>query len=67
VQLQEDLLPHLKLKAQDAGIVVGNGYGAWKKNTFRIANFPALSQDNFDSLWHFLSANMTPLCSVCNK
>ncbi len=32
----------LKDKANTAGITLGNGYGAWKETTFRIANFPAI-------------------------
>jgi phosphoserine aminotransferase len=34
-------------KALEAGINLGSGYGKWKKDTFRIANFPALSDDEF--------------------
>ena len=34
-------LPLFKEKAKQAGFQLGNGYGAWKDSTFRIANFPA--------------------------
>ncbi len=37
------LIAQLKQQFQTAGITVGNGYGAWKDTTFRIANFPAIS------------------------
>lgn len=32
----------LKTRCQAEGITLGNGYGAWKDTTFRIANFPAI-------------------------
>jgi phosphoserine aminotransferase len=67
IQARADFLKILKEKAQHEGIVLGNGYGLWKNNTFRIANFPALSQDNFDKLWHFLENSIQPICSVCCK
>lgn len=34
-----------KKEAKEVGILLGNGYGEWKENTFRIANFPALQDD----------------------
>lgn len=40
----------LKNRAQQAGIVLGNGYGAWKNDTFRIANFPAITNADFELL-----------------
>ncbi len=32
------------------GMVIGNGYGEWKHNTIRIANFPELKLENFKAL-----------------
>ncbi|WP_299251728.1 aminotransferase class V-fold PLP-dependent enzyme [uncultured Cytophaga sp.] len=36
------------LKLQD--IIIGNGYGIWKTNTIRIANFPAHTDADFEVL-----------------
>ena len=36
-------------------IVLGSGYGPWKENTFRIANFPAIEDDDWQSLKDFFS------------
>ncbi|MFN3488120.1 MAG: aminotransferase class V-fold PLP-dependent enzyme [Emticicia sp.] len=40
----------LKQKANENNIILGNGYGAWKDTTFRIANFPAIEDWEFDKL-----------------
>ena len=40
----------LKLKAKENNITLGNGYGEWKDTTFRIANFPAIEDWEFDKL-----------------
>jgi len=40
----------LKAFASDRGIVLGNGYGERKETTFRIANFPAITDAEFDTL-----------------
>lgn len=32
------------------GITLGKGYGEWKKTTFRIANFPAIEDEEFENL-----------------
>ncbi|WP_375444484.1 aminotransferase class V-fold PLP-dependent enzyme [uncultured Fibrella sp.] len=45
----------LKKAAKQAGILLGNGYGDWKNTTFRIANFPAISDGEIDTLKTFLS------------
>lgn len=44
----------IKNGAKAAGIVLGNGYGNWKKDTFRIANFPAITWDEIRQLTNFL-------------
>ncbi len=36
------------LKAQD--IIIGSGYGIWKENTIRLANFPAHTDEDFEQL-----------------
>jgi len=45
----------LKQKAKENNIILGNGYGAWKDTTFRIANFPAIEVWEFDKLKTLLS------------
>lgn len=44
----------IKAAAQRAGITLGNGYGDWRNTTFRIANFPAISEAEIDTLKEFL-------------
>ncbi len=44
----------LKADALAAGFYLGNGYGPWKNNTFRIANFPALQDHEITQLQEFL-------------
>src|SRR6218665_1223097 len=43
-----DAIKQIKQKAKEAGITLGNGYGNWKENTFRIANFPAIEDWEFE-------------------
>jgi phosphoserine aminotransferase len=40
----------LKQKAKKNNIILGNGYGIWKDTTFRIANFQAIEDWEFDKL-----------------
>ena len=40
----------LKQNAKENNIILGNGYGEWKDTTFRIANFPAIEDREFDKL-----------------
>jgi len=47
-------LKKIKEDAKSAGIMVGNGYGAWKENTFRIANFPAIEAEEIEILKQFI-------------
>ncbi|GAB3947847.1 alanine--glyoxylate aminotransferase family protein [Spirosoma harenae] len=44
----------IKAAAQQAGITLGNGYGDWKTTTFRIANFPAITDADIDTLKQFM-------------
>ncbi len=44
----------IKEAAKEAGITLGNGYGQWKNTTFRIANFPAITDDEIEQLKAFL-------------
>ncbi len=45
-----DAITEVKQKAKEAGITLGNGYGNWKETTFRIANFPAIEDWEFEAL-----------------
>ena len=45
----------VKKRAKAAGLLLGNGYGDWKETTFRIANFPAISDEEIEALRTFLS------------
>ena len=44
----------IKKAAKENGILLGNGYGAWKETSFRIANFPAITPDEITRLKDFL-------------
>ena len=44
----------IKVAAQQAGITIGSGYGDWKSRTFRIANFPAINDEEIGTLMQFL-------------
>lgn len=35
---------------KEKGITLGKGYGEWKETTFRIANFPAIGDEEFEVL-----------------
>ena len=54
VELNEPKLSFLKQKAKESNIILGNGYGKWKQNTFRIANFPQHTDEEFKILKEFL-------------
>jgi phosphoserine aminotransferase len=45
-----DKVKKIKNLAKEQGLLLGNGYGTWAKNTFRIANFPALQDRDFNPL-----------------
>lgn len=45
----------VKAEAAEQGLLLGNGYGQLKASSFRIANFPALQDDEVGRLCHFLS------------
>jgi phosphoserine aminotransferase len=54
IQADPVLIGQLKEKAKQEGITLGNGYGSWKQNTFRIANFPAITAQEIHTLQDFL-------------
>ncbi|MBL3656699.1 aminotransferase class V-fold PLP-dependent enzyme [Fulvivirga sediminis] len=53
-----DKVQELKEKAAQEGIILGNGYGANKVDSFRIANFPAIKKDEVKTLKKFLRKNL---------
>ncbi|MDQ3393116.1 MAG: aminotransferase class V-fold PLP-dependent enzyme [Bacteroidota bacterium] len=54
VKSNPDIIENIKLLAAKNGILLGNGYGSHKKETFRIANFPAIEDSDFQLLEKFL-------------
>lgn len=54
IKSDKDRLKALKAKAKEQDIILGNGYGEWKENSFRIANFPALTDQDFERLKNVL-------------
>jgi phosphoserine aminotransferase len=46
----------LKNKAKQNGFILGNGYGPWKDNTFRVANFPSIKWKEVMKLTSFLQS-----------
>lgn len=54
VEGSEGDIKAIKSAAQQAGIMLGNGYGDWKNTTFRIANFPAITDGEIETLRQFL-------------
>lgn len=55
IQGKEESIGKLKKAAKEAGLLLGNGYGNWKANTFRIANFPAIEEAESNKLKDFLT------------
>ena len=54
VQADPDTLEKLRIAAVKNGFLLGEGYGPLKKNSFRIANFPALKKKEIAGLMKFL-------------
>lgn len=52
----EENVSKIKLVAKAAGIELGSGYGPLKNSTFRIANFPAISETEIATLKVFLTS-----------
>lgn len=50
----EELISAVKKAAEKEGMQLGSGYGALKPTSFRIANFPAITDAEFDRLTEFL-------------
>lgn len=50
----EDLIIQIKKDAEKLGMQLGGGYGPLKATSFRVANFPAITDDEFEALIAFL-------------
>lgn len=50
----EENITKIKNKAKQAGIELGSGYGPLKNSTFRIANFPSITDTEIQTLKTFL-------------
>lgn len=51
---KEEFIAQVKKEAEKAGMQLGGGYGPLKPTSFRIANFPAITDAEFDKLIAFL-------------
>lgn len=59
IESSQEIVEKIKNEARKQGMVFGNGYGALKSTTFRIANFPAIPESAWNNMLEFLdkSAN----------
>lgn len=46
----EEYILQLKKSLKAQNIIIGSGYGVWKENTIRLANFPAHTDEDFEKL-----------------
>ena len=53
---EKTVIDGIRQAAKEQGIILGNGYGPWKENSLRIANFPALEEYEIARLINFLTA-----------
>jgi len=54
IEAKPEIVEQVKRAAMNKAILFGNGYGELKHSTFRIANFPAIKEQDFDVLMRFL-------------
>lgn len=54
IKMKDGDMATLKNKAKQSGFLLGEGYGDLKKDTFRIANFPAIRRKEIQKLMRFL-------------
>ncbi|QSE97651.1 aminotransferase class V-fold PLP-dependent enzyme [Fulvivirga lutea] len=59
VKGKPESIERLKSKALEKGLTLGNGYGEWKGHTFRVANFPQITNKEMKKLLSFLDENLT--------
>ncbi|WP_347158257.1 aminotransferase class V-fold PLP-dependent enzyme [Pontibacter chitinilyticus] len=53
LQASERLVDDIKKRALHHNMRLGNGYGQWARTTFRIANFPAIEDEEYEELKRF--------------
>ncbi|MDX5482715.1 MAG: aminotransferase class V-fold PLP-dependent enzyme [Hymenobacteraceae bacterium] len=53
LEASERLVDDVKKRALHHNIRIGNGYGPWARTTFRIANFPAIQDEEYEELKRF--------------
>jgi phosphoserine aminotransferase len=58
VQGSPATVEEVKSRARSSGFLLGEGYGALKKDSFRIANFPALKKKEIHRLMDFLRPHL---------
>ncbi|MDN3669583.1 aminotransferase class V-fold PLP-dependent enzyme [Echinicola jeungdonensis] len=51
---KEEFIQEIKKAAEKKGMQMGSGYGPLKPTSFRIANFPAVTDEEFEKLLKFL-------------
>lgn len=51
---KQEFISQVKKSAEAEGMQMGSGYGSLKPTSFRIANFPAITDGEFEKLIHFL-------------
>ena len=56
VEATPEKVLEIKQIAQENGITLGSGYGEWKESTFRIANFPAITDSEIQTLQTLLTS-----------
>jgi phosphoserine aminotransferase len=54
IQGTTEEIDNIKNKTKSKGITIGNGYGIWKNITYRIANFPAIEENEIKALQSIL-------------
>ncbi|WP_303311348.1 aminotransferase class V-fold PLP-dependent enzyme [Hymenobacter sp. BT730] len=55
LQAPPALIDEVKRRALTQGLQLGSGYGGWKPNSLRIANFPAIPDAAFEQLVQFFA------------
>ncbi|WP_299824244.1 aminotransferase class V-fold PLP-dependent enzyme [uncultured Pontibacter sp.] len=53
IEAPERMVDDIKKRALHHNMRLGNGYGPWARNTFRIANFPAILDAEYEELKRF--------------
>ena len=53
---EEEFIKEIKKAAEAKGMTLGGGYGPLKPTSFRIANFPAVTDREFEALLRFLKS-----------